>query len=178
MCNPVALTGAQFAASQYSQGQNAKQQAKYNAKVFELNKESAEANALVSYTQLQRRQEEEHAAAAQAIEHARRQSTAAIGAQTTAMAEASVAGNTAAALTQDFQRKEAEYISTVIRNQAFLDDQFKLETQSVAIRERAQIQSGLAPAPLGPDWVNGGIQAASDFLRMNWNQQNNENPYA
>jgi len=177
MCNPVAIATTQFAAQTVSQAQNAKQQAKYNNRVYALNKDSAEQNALASYTQLQRRQEEEHAKAAKAIQDAHQQSTLAQGALTTSMAESNVAGNTASALTQDFARHEADYVQTVVRNQAFLDDQFKLEMKAVAIREQAQINSGERPTPLGPDWINNGIQAASQYLRMNWNSQNNQNPY-
>lgn len=178
MCNPAALAVASTSVQLLGQSQQARAINKHQGQVYELNKESANENAILSYQQIQKRQQEESEKAAQAIGAAHKQATLASGRLITSMAEANVAGNTAATLLADFQRSEADYIQTTIRNRAFLDDQIKLEMQGVEQRRRAQIINGMATPAAGPDYLNAGVRLGAQMLSIDWAEVHQENPYA
>lgn len=178
MCNPSAVVSAQAGAQLIGQQQQAQTLAKYQRRLYAENKVAADANAVLAYQQIQLRQEQEGERAAQAIDAAHRQATLAGGRLITSMAEAGVAGNTAAALLGDFQRQEADYVQTTIRNKAFLDDQFRLEMQGVEYRRRAQVLSGTSSPLSGPDFLNVGARLGAQLLAINWDETHQQNPYA
>jgi hypothetical protein len=99
---------------------------------------AAQANrsAIVQYTQLQNRQMQEAAQAAQSIRVNANKARAAEGTLRVSLGESGVAGNTAAELHAGFERTASEYEGSVIRNKAFLDanfvDQFRREAQAAA----------------------------------------------
>jgi fructose-1,6-bisphosphatase/inositol monophosphatase family enzyme len=178
MCNPAGLALASTAVGIASGKQNADTQSRYQRTLYAANLKSANENAVLSYQQIQARQEQEGAKATQAVSAAHEQAALATGRLTTTMAENNVAGNSAAALLQDFARQEANYVQTTIRNKAFLDDQFAMEMKGVEARRQAQIISGMSSPVAGPDYLNSGIKLGADVLRINWNQEHGDNPYA
>jgi len=178
MCNPAALTVASTATQLLGQGQNARAQSDYQKKLYALNTKAADENAVLSYQQIQQRQLQENEKASQAINAAHRQATLATGRLVTSTAESGVGGNTVAALLGDFRRQEADYVQTTIRNRAFLDDQLKLEMESVEKRRQAQIISGMSSPVPGPDFLNAGIKMGASLLSIDWQKTHDQNPYA
>lgn len=178
MCSPTAFAGAATGAQLLGQAGQARAVGKYQDQVYAANTKSANENAVLAYQQLQKRQAQEGEKAAQAIDSAHRQSALAAGRLATTLGESNIAGNTAAALLGDFRRSEAEYIQTTIRNQAFLDDQIKLEMEATEVRRRAQIMSGMSTPPAGPDYLNAGVRLGAQALAIDWDRTHRENPYA
>jgi hypothetical protein len=111
---------------------------------------AAQANrsAIVQYTQLQNRQMQEAAQAAQSIRVNANKARAAEGTLRVSLGESGVAGNTAAELHAGFERTASEYEGSVIRNKAFLDANF--QDQAKAIQEGAHAEAMNAYAKVQP----------------------------
>ena len=178
MCDPASMAVATTGAQLYSQGQNARTEGEYKRLVYAENAKIATVDAVSAYQQIQQRQIQEGEKASQSIQAAHKQATLASGRLITSMAEAGVAGNTAAALLGDFQRQEADYVQTTIRNQAFLDDQLKLDMQGVEYKRRAAVLSGTSTPAAPPDYLNAGIRLGSQMLAIDWDQTHQQNPFA
>jgi hypothetical protein len=146
MCLPLApaLVGAQTGLSILG----AKSQ--YDRELGIAADAAAQANrsAIVQYTQLQNRQMQEAAQAAQSIRVNANKARAAEGTLRVSLGESGVAGNTAAELHAGFERTASEYEGSVIRNKAFLDANF--QDQAKAIQEGAHAEAMNAYAKVQP----------------------------
>lgn len=178
MCDPVSLTVASGAVSLATQQIAYGQQKKYQSQVFNATKKAADQDALLAYQALTDRQVQEHEKAAQALQSVQRQAVAARGAARTSAAEGNVQGNSVGALDDDFTRAETEYQSQVIRNQAFLDSQFKNERLGVQAKQTAAIQSGIGQPIQPPQYLNQIIGSYSKVLEIQYKQNNNQNPWS
>ena len=102
---------------------------------------AARSNALRQYTSIQSRQIQERARAAQAIGESARAARMASGTAAVASAEAGVGGASVAALQAEFERTALEFESTTIRNQAFLDAEFRDRAEGVRAEQEAAVNS-------------------------------------
>ena len=146
MCPPATLLTAVSALSTVVQLYGEGQRQSFNQQLSDANTESANTNALRSYAALQARQREEHARAAQSVEQAHRQALSARSIARAGALESGAGGGILEALDGEFLRTEAEFVSTTIRNEAFLADQFEREAWGVQSNQQAQILQGL-PGP-------------------------------
>jgi predicted amidohydrolase YtcJ len=167
MCSPLAAVGATTALSLA----NESEKAKYGKAAFKQAKARAEDNALRAYGAIQERQQQETAAAAQAIAKNAEQARLAIGSAATSTAEAGVAGNAAAALIQDYEQTSLEYERTVIRNKAFLDAQFARDAHGIRQNEEAEILRALPEPPNYLGVLVGGATQALSIYGAQKNQQ-------
>lgn len=152
MCLPLAAAGA---AAPYLVGagtglQLLGAQSGYKRELQIAADAAAQANrsAVVQYSQLQVRQEQEAAQAAQAIRENANKARAAEGTLRVAIGESGIGGNTAAALHAGFERSAAAYEGAVIRNKAFLDANFI--DQGKAVEQGARAQAAQAYAQVKP----------------------------
>jgi hypothetical protein len=134
---------------------------------------AAQANksAVVQYTQLQNRQMQEAAQAAQAIRTNANKARAAEGTLRVSLGESGIAGNTAAELHAGFERTASEYEGAVIRNKAFLDANFR--DQATAVQEGAHAEAAQAYAKVQPpSYLGILLQGVGSYLNLS--QQNKE----
>lgn len=172
MCTP-AVAYAVLALSTAGSFANARAGQRYQEDTFARNKEAADANALRQYAAIQERQMQEQARASEAVSRSAKEARAALGTARVAAAEAGVAGLSVEALMGDFERTELEYRRTVVRNQEFLDRQFKNQLESVRYGQEAQILQSL-PGPT-PNYFGILLNSIGSALQI---QQGFPDPYA
>jgi len=172
----MALVGAETASSLVGQSKNAKAQANWQEKTFEANKTLADADAVRKYVALQSRQQQEHAAAGQAIERASLEAIAARGTARVSAGESGVAGNSVTALDQEFRRSMDTFASRKIASQAYLDSQFASEYDAVRAGQEADINAGVGDRIQGPDYLNTIIRGVSKAWEIGYTTQNNKKP--
>lgn len=169
MCDPATLLTLSIVSTGVSIGTSAlnqQRQGRFEEQQFEATKKNADAAALTSYAQLQERQREEAAKAAQSIDQSARQAVAARGAARVNAGESGAVGNSADALQNEFVASELGYQHAIIRNQAFLDSQFKSEMESVQLQQTGRIQQAQPqPVPM-PDYAGMLINGASNYLSI------------
>lgn len=102
---------------------------------------AARENALRQYTSIQSRQVQERAKAAQAIQQSAKAARNAASSSAVASAEAGVGGASVAALQNEFERTALEFESTTIRNEAFLDAEFKDKAAGVRAEQEATVNA-------------------------------------
>jgi hypothetical protein len=125
----------------------------------------ADASALRQYSQLQIRQEQEAARATQAIQENVVHATNATSTAKTSLAESGVAGNTASELIGEYARTSSNYESAVIRNKAFLDQNFRDQAKSVQLGEQANVNRAYASIQ-PPNYLGILLQGAAGFLAL------------
>lgn len=170
MCSPIAAQGAILGVNTAAQFLNARE-------TYEFQKDSAKdarrqitANAVRQYAALQNRQIQETARATQAIQANAQAARLATGAAVTSAAEGGAAGNAAAALIGDFERKALGYESAVIRNKAFLDAEFKEQAESVRLGAEADLNRAYAQVQK-PNYLEILLGAAGGALQIGLNNQ-------
>jgi len=145
----------------------------------EQTEKAARANALRQYTAIQERQAQEHARAAQAIGESARAARLASGNAAVASAEAGVGGASVAALQNEFERTALEFESTTIRNQAFLDAEFKDKAEGVRAEQEAVVNDAYNRIQT-PNYLGVLMQGLGTYLdlssAMKATQPNQENP--
>lgn len=139
----------------------------------EQTERAANANALRQYGALQSRQAQERARASQAIMESNRAARLASGTGTTAAAEAGVAGNSVAAAQDEFSRAALEFEGTTIRNQAFLDANFREQAEGVRAEQQAVTQSAYNQIQQ-PNYMGLLLQGLGGFLEIRGDQLKNK----
>lgn len=133
-----------------------------------------ESNALRQYSQLQVRQEQETARAAQAISASAVAARSAKASAAVASGESGVGGNSVAALQQEFERTATNYEGAVIRNKAFLDANFKEQAETVRLGAEADLNR-VANQVQAPNYLGIILGAAGDALKIKA-KQNADSP--
>lgn len=166
MCVPLAaaapyLIGAQTGLSILGAAQGYKREEEIAADA------AAQANrsAVIQYGQLQIRQDQEAAQAAQAIRTNANKARMAEGTLRVSIGESGIGGNTAAELHAGFERTASEYEGAVIRNKAFLDANFV--DQAKAIQEGARAQAMDAYSKIKPpNYLGILMQGVGQYLQL------------
>lgn len=174
MCLPLAAAGA---AAPYLLGAQTGlsilgQKSQFDRETSIAADAAAQANrsAVIQYAQLQVRQEQEAAQAAQAIRTNANKARMAEGTLRVSLGESGVGGNTAAALHAGFERTASEYEGSVIRNKAFLDANFV--DQGKAIQEGARAEAANAYSRIKPPNYLGTImQGLGSYLQLGQTQK-------
>lgn len=128
---------------------------------------AAQANrsAVIQYTQLQVRQDQEAAQAAQAIRTNANKARSAEGTLRVSIGESGIGGNTAAELHAGFERTASEYEGAVIRNKAFLDANFQDQAKAIQEGARAQAQQAYAQVK-PPNYLGILMQGVGSYLQL------------
>lgn len=157
MCDPVtAIQGVGLGLNfiQQSQGARAGRRAAAQAT------ESAQAAALDRFTGISQRQRAAQAAASADVQRVVRQSLQAQGQAQVAAAESGAAGNSVAALLQDFQRQQAEAEGRIERNLQTEILTGDLEGRAVSRETGARFQNIAASTPQRPNFFNAALGLA------------------
>lgn len=175
MCNPAAAV--QAAATVVSIGQqiaNSSAMKAYGQRTYDANKKIAEADALQSYAALQARQLQEGAKAAEAINSAALESQRRMAAARTVAGESGAAGVSVQDVLGEFKTVELNYQTTVIRNKAMLDAQFKSELEATRAQEQGRILSGLPGPSQSPDILGTALSGFGKILEINASEKANQ----
>lgn len=170
----LAISSVGAVTSFVGQMQAANAQAEHQANVMEQTQENARRSHLLEIDQINKRIEQERAAASQsltenAVEAAKARSTARVSA-----GEAGVSGISVDALMADFNRQEAVYRHGVRENLLRTTDQLQLEKKASGARRQSRINSAFSsqrpvqrPSFLQPALAIGG--AGVDYFRQTRN---------
>jgi len=128
---------------------------------------AAQANrsAVIQYTQLQTRQMQEAAQAAQAIRTNAVKARAAGGSLRVSLSESGIGGNTASELAAGFERSAMEYEGAVIRNKAFLDQNFQDQAKAIQNGARAEAANAYSHVQ-APNYLGILMQGVGNYLQL------------
>lgn len=122
---------------------------------------------------------QERAKAAQAIQQSAKAARNAASSSAVASAEAGVGGASVAALQNEFERTALEFESTTIRNEAFLDAEFKDKAAGVRAEQEATVNAAYNQIQT-PNYLGILMQGLGTYLdlssAMKATQPNQETP--
>ena len=160
----LALTVISTGVSVAQQQANANAQEKYQKQRFEATKEAAASNAIRQYNSLQMRQQQETAAAAQAIDQSSMRAAQAAGTARVTAGETGTGGASMSALLNEYRRQELGFAETTIRNQTWQNAQIQLNMEGIRANQQAQIASA-APKPVEqPDYIGAALRIGAGAL--------------
>lgn len=143
---------------------NARAQEQYQKAQYEATKEAATANAISQYNALLTRQQQESAAAAQAIDQsAMRAAQAASTARVTA-GETGTGGASMDALLNEYRRQELGFAQTTIRNQTWQNAQIQLNMEGIRANQQAQIAAAVPKPVQQPDYLGAALRIGAGAL--------------
>lgn len=174
MCDPVSIAAVSTFGTVGTQLLNQSASKAYGQSMSAAYKAVADTNAVQGYAAVQAQQEQQHAAATKEINNVVTQAAAASGSARTAAGEAGVAGNSVAALQDDFARTELNYQTTIIRNRAFADDQLRRNLDAIRANQQGQILAGVPKPVAGVDVISPFANLYGKELEISQSNQNQQ----
>jgi hypothetical protein len=160
----LALTAVSAAVGVATQQANAKAQAEYQNAQFKATKEAATANAITQYNALQVRQQQETAAAAQAIDQSSMRAAQAAGTARVTAGETGTGGASMDALLNEYRRQELGFAQTTIRNQTWQNAQIQLNMEGIRANQQAQIAAAVPKPVEQPDYIGAALRIGAGAL--------------
>lgn len=160
----LALTAVSTVVGVATQSANAKAQEKYQNAQFKATKEAATANAITQYNALQVRQQQETAAAAQAIDQSSMRAAQAAGTARVTAGETGTGGASMDALLNEYRRQELGFAQTTIRNQTWQNAQIQLNMEGIRANQQAQIASAVPRPVEQPDYIGAALRIGAGAL--------------
>lgn len=160
----LALTAVSAIAGVATQRANAKAQEKYQNAQFKATKEAATANAITQYNALQVRQQQETAAAAQAIDQSSMRAAQAASTARVTAGETGTGGASMDALLNEYRRQELGFAQTTIRNQTWQNAQIQLNMEGIRANQQAQIAAAVPKPVEQPDYIGAALRIGAGAL--------------
>lgn len=160
----LALTTLSVGVGVAQQAANARAQEKYQNQQYKAVKEAATANAINQYNALLTRQQQETAAAAQAIDLSSRRAEAAASSARVTAGETGTGGASVAALLNDYRRQELGFAETTIRNQTWQNAQIKLNMEGIRSNQQQAIISAMPKPVQQPDYLGAVLRIGAGVM--------------
>lgn len=160
----LALTVVAAGVGVAQQAANTRAQERYQNAQFKATKEAATANAITQYNALQVRQQQETAAAAQAIDQSSMRAAQAAGTARVTAGETGTGGASMSALLNEYRRQELGFAQTTIRNQTWQNAQIQLNMEGIRANQQAQIAAAVPKPVEQPDYIGAALRIGAGAM--------------